>query len=146
MKTLYDIQREVTKKPISNSKYSIGQKVYAFGLYTDKEDPPYVEGIVCGISWGATYGVVYILGIEDPNYLGESFKTVSVREQHVYDTPSAALYWKDVDKFRKRLEEIHSREEVLLKTLLDTKTELCQLHNEKTALEKKAATYEHFCS
>lgn len=145
MKTLYDIQREVTKKPISNPKYNIGQKVYAFGLYTD-EEPPYVEGIVCGISQGATCGVVYILGIEDPNYLGESFKTVSVREQHVYDTPSAALYWKDVDKSRKRLEEIHNREETLQKTLLDAKRELCQLHHEKTALEKKAAMYEHLCS
>ena len=145
MKTLYDIQREVMKKPISNPKYNIGQKVYAFGLYTD-EEPPYVEGIVCGISRGATYGVVYILGIEDPNYLGESFKTVSVSEQHVYATPGAALYWKDVDKAHKRLEEIHSKEEALQKTLLDAETELCQLHNEKTALEKKAATYEHLCS
>lgn len=145
MKTLYDIQREVTKKTISNPKYNIGQKVYAFGVYTDEESP-YVEGIVCGISRGATHGVVYILGIEDPNYLGESFKTVSVREQHVCDTPSAALYWNYVDKSRKRLEEIHSREETLQKTLSDTKMELCQLYNEKKALEKKAATYEHLCS
>ena len=145
MKTLYDIQREVTEKPLSKPKYTIGQKVYAFGLYTD-EEPPYVEGIVCGINKIGAYGTVYQLGIEDPDYQGNRFKTVSVREQHVYDTPGAALYWKDVDEAHKRLEEIHGKEEILQKTLLDTKTELCQLHNEKTALERKAAMYEHLCS